>query len=183
MDTILSYIRQITEASLSFDVVDVDLLLNVFKCMNIVLEQQDPSSVDMDLTSELTSVVAHCKGDAAKLDAVYQVIVSTFPSSKALEAIQLCNPRDVKRLIEPLRRIVTKSAMEDFHAGLSGALLRVRRAREALAAQTNDSSTPILGDTRSSNVFSSETRVEPSYFDVDSSVWQKVLAGAAVIEK
>jgi hypothetical protein len=193
----LNYMHRIIEFAVASDIVDANLLSSVFKCWNLLLAKRGEKALPnfIDLSDELGFAIALCKEDAAKLDAVVEVIVTAFPPAKALEAIEQCNPRGSKLMLRSLRTILTRSAMDDYCVGLSGSLLRVRRAHQALkkktvptVATTADSGAVMVHDhiaigiSRGVPSNGTEEKLKP-YFDAKTSIWCDVLEGAALIEK
>ncbi len=172
VNTALNYMRQISKIALESDIVDSNLLSQVFKCFNLLLDKYGESAMTnfTDLSDELGFAIALCKEDARKLDAVVEVAVNVFPPVKALETIQLSNPRRSYLLLHSLRAILTRSAMDEYQAGVSGSLLRVRRAHQALKKKPMPTTT-------------SNASEEIARLHVDSTIWCDVLEGVAVIER
>lgn len=193
----LNYMHRIIEFAVASDIVDANLLSRVFECWSLLLAKRGDIALPnfMDLSDELGFAIALCEEDAAKLNAVVEVIVTAFPPAKALEVIELCNPRGSKLMLRSLRTILTRSAMDDYRIGLSGSLLRVRRAHQALKkktvptiATTADNGSVMvhghntIGMRRGIPPNGAEEKSKP-YFDAKSSIWCDVLEGAALIEK
>jgi len=172
VNTALNYMRQISKFALASDVVDSNLLSQVFKCFNLLLGKYEESAMTnfTELSDELGLAIALCKEDVRKLDAVVEVAVNVFPPVKALETIQLSNPRRSNLLLNSLRAILTRSAMDEYQAGVSGSLLRVRRAHQALKKKPMPTTT-------------SNASEEIARLHVDSTIWCDVLEGVAIIEK
>jgi hypothetical protein len=80
----LNYMRQIIEFAVASDIIDANLLSRVFECWSLLLVKQRDIALPnfMDLSDELGFAIALCKEDAAKLDAVIEVIVTAFPQPK-----------------------------------------------------------------------------------------------------
>jgi len=121
-----------------------------------------------------------------KRNAVVELIVNIFPPAQALEVIQLWSPKDATTVLHALRTILTRGAMDDFQKGLSGALLRVRRARETLKEY---SAVPVNNEKYEDNKQATQHSAwnvadeETLRFEDGSSIWNKVLEDVAIIEK
>jgi hypothetical protein len=99
----LNYMHQIIEFAVASDIVDANLLSRVFECWRLLLaKRRDIALPNFMNLSELGFAIALCKEDAAKLNAVIEVIVTAFPPAKALEVIELCNPRGSELLLRSL---------------------------------------------------------------------------------
>ncbi len=191
----LNHMRQMIEFALTSDVVDSTLLSKVFKCFNLLLGKCEKAAATnfTELSHELEFAIALCKEDAGKLDAVIEVAVNVFPPVKALEMIQLCNPRRSDILLRSLRTILTRSARDEYQSGVSGSLLRVRRAHQALTKK------PMSTTASNANIgknFDGEQKApcerrrlpdnsseEIARRHADPTIWYDVLEGVAIIEK